>query len=77
MRKSIQRTFPRNFPRNFILTALATSMLALAACEAQQTTDTSPPGFRRVQQQGPDNGVQGFRPSGLGDFKLSGGSQSN
>jgi hypothetical protein len=66
--------------RNSILLALAMSLTALAGCEAQQAggpNDNAPPGFRRVKQQGPDGGVQGFRPSGLGDFKISGGSQSN
>ena len=68
--------------RNAVLMALATGLIALAGagCESQPTVDANdnaPPGFRRVHQQGRDGGVQGFRPSGLGDFKISGGSQSN
>ena len=72
----------KSIERKTVLMALGAGLMTLAGtgCESQPTADAndnSPPGFRRVNQQGRDGGVQGFRPSGLGDFKISGGSQSN
>ena len=67
--------------RSAALVAVMIAAIFLTACQSQGQADNADnggmPGFHRMRQ-GQDNGVQGFRPAtGLGDFKVTGGSSSN